>query len=94
VCASLNTARQAAGLWSKLIVPATSHAQSESSHREAAVWIRRYVNDEIAERASGFGPGSSQFEFVCECGDLSCTARVRATLAEYRASERGSIVGH
>jgi hypothetical protein len=78
-----------------LIVPATSHAQSESSHRDAAVRIRRYVNDEIAERASGFrGQGSSRFEFVCECGDLSCTARVEATLAEYRASERGSIVGH
>jgi hypothetical protein len=38
--------------------------------------------------------GSSMFEFVCECGDLKCRTLVEMTLADYRRSTPGSVVGH
>jgi hypothetical protein len=40
----------------------------------------REVNERIAEGARHF---QSRADFVCECGDPACTARVEASLAEY-----------
>ncbi|HEU5363380.1 MAG TPA: hypothetical protein VFU56_08540 [Gaiellaceae bacterium] len=71
----------------------TGHPPNESPGRGAAVAIRRYVNDEIARTAIRFDlDDGGRFEFLCECGDLSCNRRVKLTLPEYRASEPGSIV--
>jgi hypothetical protein len=73
----------------------TGHAPNESPGTAAAVSVRRSVNDEIAVRAFCFnGNDGSEFEFGCECGDLSCTDHLRMTLAEYHASEPGSVVSH
>ena len=41
----------------------------------------RGVNERIAEVADRFG--AEDASFVCECGDLDCHHRVRATLDEY-----------
>ena len=41
----------------------------------------RDVNERIAESAERFD--ATETEFVCECGDASCTHRIPATLAEY-----------
>jgi hypothetical protein len=74
----------------------TGYPPNESSPGEdAAVAIRRFVNDEIAETASRFGgDDASEYQFVCECGELSCQGRVVMTLRQYRLSEPGSVVGH
>ena len=65
-----------------------------SNARAAAVSVRRLVNDEILDAATRFGDGSTLFEFVCECGDLKCRVFVSMTLADYRESTPGSVVGH
>jgi hypothetical protein len=53
------------------------------------------VNDQIAETARRFDVGEGdQFEFVCECGRLSCDGRVKMTLAEYARTAPGSVVSH
>jgi hypothetical protein len=73
----------------------TSRCSTDARGREAAVAIRRYVNDEIAATAIRFAANdTSEFEFVCECGDLACTAFVTMTLAEYQQSEPGSVGAH
>lgn len=60
-----------------------------------AVAIRRFVNDEIASRASAFDRDDGNvFAFVCECGDLACRGTVRMTLETYASSAPGSVVGH
>lgn len=41
----------------------------------------REVNERIAETAERFE--ADEAEFVCECGDPTCTTRVAATLDEY-----------
>ena len=41
----------------------------------------RDVNERIAETAQDFEADTTQF--VCECGDASCTHRLEATLDEY-----------
>lgn len=41
----------------------------------------RDVNERIAESAERFD--ADRTEFVCECSDPNCTARVTVTLAEY-----------
>jgi hypothetical protein len=41
----------------------------------------RRVNERIAQTARRFG--AQDASFVCECADIDCTTRVRATLAEY-----------
>ena len=41
----------------------------------------REVNERIAEAAERFD--AKDAEFICECGDPSCTTRVEATLHEY-----------
>jgi hypothetical protein len=48
-------------------------ARTESLFRE--------VNERIAESAAGFDADLP--EFICECGDATCTHRVEATLDEY-----------
>ena len=64
------------------------------SGRAAAVSLRRLVNDEILNTATRFDDGSTLFVFVCECGDLTCLGLVNMTLAQYRATRPGSVVGH
>lgn len=55
--------------------------------READVKVARTeslfrgVNERIAETAERFG--AEDASFVCECGDATCTDRIRATLDEY-----------
>jgi hypothetical protein len=72
----------------------TAHPPNEASH-EAAVAIRRFVNDEIARVATSFdGNDGSEFEFLCECGDLACQELVHMPLAAYAATPPGSVVGH
>jgi hypothetical protein len=74
---------------------ATRIPPTESAAADGAISIRRYVNDEIADTAFRFGANDgSRFEFVCECGELSCKAVVTMTLAEYRLRGPGSVVGH
>jgi hypothetical protein len=48
-------------------------ARTESAFRE--------VNERIAENAQRFEAGST--EFICECDDPQCTARVEMTIEEY-----------
>ena len=60
----------------------------------AAVSVRRLVNDEIVNAAGRFDDGGTVFAFICECGDLGCRALVKMTLAEYRLTTPGSVVGH
>jgi hypothetical protein len=68
---------------------------SESPDTSTVVSLHRCANDEIAVAAARFdGNDGSKFEFVCECGELSCRGLVEMTLAAYRASAPGSVVGH
>jgi hypothetical protein len=62
--------------------------------RDRAAYFRRLVNDEILDAATRFDDGSTVFEFLCECGDLDCRETVKMTLADYRATTPGSVVGH
>jgi hypothetical protein len=42
-----------------------------------------------------FGDDSAAvYEYVSECGSLGCRAQVKLTLAEYEASEPGSVRAH
>jgi len=50
-------------------------ARTESLFRE--------VNERIAETAERFN--ADETEFVCECADPSCTARVDVTLEQYES---------
>ena len=45
----------------------------------------RDLNEEVGIVAHAFAAGGDEraFEFLCECGDVSCAARVPMTLAEY-----------
>lgn len=73
----------------------TEHPRDEVPGAVAAVAIRRLVNDEIADVGSRLtGSKTELFEFVCECGDLTCNGRVDLTLAAYRDSAPGSVVSH
>ena len=42
----------------------------------------RQVNERIKDVAKGFADDES-YEFLCECADPSCTARISLTLGEY-----------
>jgi hypothetical protein len=53
--------------------PEIRKARTESAFRE--------VNERIAERSQRFDAGST--EFICECGDPSCTDHIEATVDEY-----------
>ena len=73
----------------------TAYPPNGASQRRAAVAIRRFVNDEIASRASRFDRDDGDaFAFVCECGDLACKGIVKMTLVTYGSSAPGSVVGH
>ena len=49
----------------------------------------RDVNERIAESAERFD--AERADFVCECGDQTCTERIPASLDEYeRARENGT----
>jgi hypothetical protein len=67
---------------------------AEPTARNAPPAVRRLVNDEILEISTRLDDGSAMFEFICECGDLRCRAFAKMTLADYRASTPGSVVGH
>jgi hypothetical protein len=57
--------------------------------------VRRLVNDEIQRIAARFvDGGDSTFEFLCECGDLSCRSAVQLTLAQYSTSTAGAVRAH
>lgn len=69
--------------------------RERSLRHDAAIGVRRLANDSIAERAAAFHDAPDALvEFVCECGDLACQDAVTLTLAEYRATTPGSLVGH
>jgi hypothetical protein len=70
--------------------------QSRAPDVGASISVRRFANDEIARVGSSLDnlDEGHQFEFLCECGDLSCSQFARMTIAEYRASSPGSVVGH
>lgn len=70
-------------------------AMSNSAGNDAAVAMRRFVNSRIAEAAGRFDlDQEGEYEFVCECGDLSCAGRVKMKLARYRHSQPGSVLAH
>ena len=50
--------------------------------------IFRNVNERIAESAQRFD--ADEAEFVCECGDRSCTHRLQATLDDYERARTRS----
>jgi hypothetical protein len=50
------------------------HAKNESFFRQ--------VNERIKDVANGFAEGESH-EFLCECSDPSCTARIKLKSSEY-----------
>ena len=50
-------------------------AQNEDFFRE--------VNGRINEKAESHGLDSHQYEFFCECSDVTCVERVKLTLLEY-----------
>ena len=62
--------------------------------RDAAVSMRRLVNDKIAEVATRLDGDGAVFEFTCECGDLKCREMKKMTLAEFAAMAPGLVVGH
>ena len=43
----------------------------------------REVNERVKGINEGFGSRLEEAEFVCECGDDSCTERIRMALAAY-----------
>jgi hypothetical protein len=73
----------------------TAYSPNRESGTDAAIAVRRFVNDEIARVAADFDRiDGSVFDFLCECGDLACRQDVQMTLAEYRFSRAGSVVRH
>ena len=74
----------------------TAFPQSRVPGVGAAISVRRFANDEIARVGSSLDDldEGHRFEFLCECGDLSCAQFVRMTVAEYHGSTPGSVVGH
>ena len=74
----------------------TTEAPREAlSGRDAAIAMRRMVNDAIAELATRLDDDEREvFEFVCECGDLRCRAMKRMTLSEFWATGPGLVSGH
>lgn len=43
----------------------------------------REVNEGIDEVASSLGDDDHRYEYVCECSDTTCSARIELTRAEY-----------
>jgi hypothetical protein len=57
----------------------TTQPQRDRIARTEALF--RDVNERIAESAEGFD--AEHADFVCECGDQTCTERIPASLDEY-----------
>lgn len=74
----------------------TTCHQSRAPGVGAAISVRRFANEEIARVGSSLDDleWGDQFEFLCECGDLSCSHFVRLTVTEYRALSPGFVLGH
>lgn len=66
----------------------------QDTSRQAAVMIRRSVNDAIKSQALKVGVGSSKWQFVCECGDIDCDGLVELTLVEYDIRAPGFVTAH
>src|SRR5436305_1917795 len=47
--------------------------------------VFREVNERVRAINDGFGARLDTAEFVCECGETSCTERIRLSLSEYEA---------
>jgi hypothetical protein len=45
--------------------------------------VFREVNERLRELGEGFSLVSDTAEFVCECGQADCTARIRMSLVDY-----------
>jgi hypothetical protein len=45
--------------------------------------VFREVNERIEGLAQTFQLGSEQLDLICECGDATCTQRVRLSAGEY-----------
>ena len=58
--------------------------------------VRRYVNESVYRTAKDAGAGEFAVrDFVCECGDRSCSELASIPLAHFDESSRpGSIVAH
>jgi hypothetical protein len=61
--------------------------------------VFRDVNERLRELGESFSLVSDLVDFVCECGDTTCTERIRMTLADYekvRSNPRHFVVvkGH
>ncbi len=50
--------------------------------------LLRQVNDRILEVSAGWGSPAEPIGFLCECGDLDCTAVVTITVDEFREAAR------
>ena len=48
----------------------------------------RSINERIDDVAAHMGVDGHRYEFVCECADRGCTARIELTLADYDAVRR------
>jgi hypothetical protein len=72
-----------------------SSSTSDSPSNNAAVSMRRSINNRIAEAAMRFDlDHEGEFEFICECGEFSCDRRITMTLAKYRDCSPGSVLAH
>jgi hypothetical protein len=73
----------------------TGVAPDAVESRAAATFVRRLINDSIAEAVEKFKDGDTKiFEFACECGDLRCRGFAKMTLREYRTTAPGSVLAH
>jgi hypothetical protein len=64
--------------------PSDNHHMDERGRRigENEI-VFREVNERLREIGESFSLVSEVAEFVCECGDPTCTDRIRMPLAEY-----------
>jgi hypothetical protein len=53
--------------------------------REARITKNEVLFREVNERVRDVVPPEGGIDFICECGDESCTERVTLTVAEYEA---------
>ena len=78
------------------VTTAPSNASVDLSAVQAARSIRRLVNRSIYDKAVELRVADDvPLEFVCECGDLRCTALVNITLPEFdRLARPGVVTAH
>jgi hypothetical protein len=79
-------------------MPAISNASSTADDlaRAGGRKVRRYVNESVYRTAREAGAADLDVrDFVCECGDLSCSELVSLPLWHFDESPSpGSITGH